>query len=409
MRLDLRAAAHDIILPVVREGLGALRKALAALDRRLPAHVDKEMEGFLGCGDPEKGFAWLECGPCGFHRLVTFSCKMRGFCPRCGGRRMAEHAAHWVDHVIPHVPTRQWVLTVPWGRRWLLARNPALLKGVHRIAMRIVERWYARQANATQEGKAGSVTVVQRFGSDIRLNLHFHSIFLDGVYCKKANGALKFRPVVPHTEDVERLVVSIAESCEKWLMKQGYGAEDEAIEEDDAQAVIQAAALAGQAALGTRAGKRARRIQVLGGREMTLPPRCASFEGYNLHAGVGIQAGNRPGLEQLCRYILRPPLAKSRLARQADGSLAMTLKRKWSDGTTGIVFSPMEFVERLVAIIPPPKAHQILYRGVLAGNSALRGCAAPSNRASRGGHGAPVETADPAAADPLGDRAALLV
>ena len=323
---------------------------------------------------------------------------------------MAEHAAHWVDHVIPHVPTRQWtpqasrkdrrerceraerqarqvlepapggereasregVLTVPWGRRWLLARNPALLKGVHRIAMRIVERWYARQANATQEGKAGSVTVVQRFGSDIRLNLHFHSIFLDGVYCKKANGALKFRPVVPHTEDVERLVVSIAESCEKWLMKQGYGAEDEAIEEDDAQAVIQAAALAGQAALGTRAGKRARRIQVLGGREMTLPPRCASFEGYNLHAGVGIQAGNRPGLEQLCRYILRPPLAKSRLARQADGSLAMTLKRKWSDGTTGIVFSPMEFVERLVAIIPPPKAHQILYRGVLAGNSALR-------------------------------------
>ena len=270
MRLDLRAAAHDTVLPVVREGLGALRKALAALDRRLPAHVDREMEGFLGCGDQEKGFAWLECGPCGFHRLVTFSCKGRGFCPRCGGRRMAEHAAHWVDHVIPHVPTRQWVLTVPWGRRWLLARNPSLLKGVHRIAMRIVERWYARQANATHPGKAGSVTVVQRFGSDIRLNLHFHSIFLDGVYCKKANGALKLLPVVPHTEDVERLVVSIAESCEKWLSKQGYGAEDEAIEEDDAQAVIQAAALAGKAALGTRAGKRARRIQVLGGRVGTF-------------------------------------------------------------------------------------------------------------------------------------------
>ena len=109
---------------------------------------------------------------------------------------MAEHAAHWVDHVIPHVPTRQWVLTVPWGRRWLLARNPALLTGVHRIAMGMVERWYARQANATQEGKAGSVTVVQRFGSDIQLNLHFHSIFLDGVYCKKANGDLRFRSVV---------------------------------------------------------------------------------------------------------------------------------------------------------------------------------------------------------------------
>ena len=65
MLLDLRAAAHDTILPVVREGLGALRKALAALDRQLPAHVDKEMGGFLGCGDPEKGFGWLDCGPCG--------------------------------------------------------------------------------------------------------------------------------------------------------------------------------------------------------------------------------------------------------------------------------------------------------------------------------------------------------
>jgi len=380
MLLDLRAAAHDTILPVVREGLGALRKALAALDRQLPAHVDKEMEGFLGCGDPEKGFAWLECGPCGFHRLVTFSCKGRGFCPRCGGRRMAEHAAHWIDRVIPQVPTRQWVLTVPWGRRWLPARTPVLLTGVHRIAMRIIERWYAREANAAKEGRTGSVTVVQRFGSDIRLNLHFHSLFLDGVYCRKANGRLKFRPVVPHTEDVERLVVSIAESCEKWLAKQGYGEEAETQEEDDAQAVIQAAALAGKAALGARAGKRARRIQVLGGREVELPPRCASFEGYNLHAGVGIQAANRIGLEQLCRYMLRPPLAKSRLERQADGSLAMTLKRKWSDGTTGIVFSPMEFVERLVAIVPPPRVHQILYRGVLAGNSALRKAVVPRPR-----------------------------
>ena len=58
----------------------------------------------------------------------------------------------------------------------------------------------------------------------------------------------------------------------------------------------------------------------------------------------------------------------------------MTLKRKWSDGTTGIVFSPIELVERLVAIIPPPKVHQILYRGVLAGNSALRNQIVPRPR-----------------------------
>ena len=204
-------------------------------------------------------------------------------------------------------------------------------------------------------------------------------------------------------------MVSIAESCEKWVAKQGYGEEAETQEEDDAQAVIQAAALAGKAALGARAGKRARRIQVLGGREVELPPRCASFEGYNLHAGVGIQAANRIGLEQLCRYMLRPALAKSRLERQADGSLAMTLKRKWSDGTTGIVFSPMEFVERLVAIVPPPRVHQILYRGVLAGNSALRKAVVPRPREEPAD-----EVADRrakrlcTAADSLGDRATFL-
>ena len=77
-------------------------------------------------------------------------------------------------------------------------------------------------------------------------------------------------------------------------------------------------------------------------------PRCAGFEGYNLHAGVGIKASNREGLERLCRYILRPPLAKSRLERREDGTLVVGLKREWSDGTTAIIFSPLEFVERLV-------------------------------------------------------------
>jgi hypothetical protein len=322
---------------------------------------------------------------------------------------MAEHAAHWVDHVIPHVPTRQWVLTVPWGRRWLLARNPALLKGVHRIAMRIVERWYARQANATQEGKAGSVTVVQRFGSDIRLNLHFHSIFLDGVYCKKANGALKFRPVVPHTEDVERLVVSIAESCEKWLMKQGYGAEDEAIEEDDAQAVIQAAALAGQAALGGwKAGTKdsgvgrprndaSAKMCILRG--LQSPCRGRDSGGKSTGFGAMMQVYPTSTVSEV-----EAGAASGRKPRD-DAEAKM---ERWNDRnrifTYGVCGAPCGDNS------PTQGASDSLPRracrkfGIAKG-----GCAAPSNRASRGGHGAPVETADPAAADPLGDRAALLV
>ena len=347
----------------------------------MPRHVEREMEGFLACGDPTNGFAWLQCDGCDHHRLVTFSCKGRGFCGRCGGRRMAERSAWWVDRLIPRVATRQWVLTVPWKRRWLLARRPALATGVHRVAMRIIERWYAKTCGAGREGRSGAVTVVQRFGSALNLNLHFHAIFLDGVYTRAGDGRLGFRQTVPHTEDVERLVVSVGEACERWLARKGFGPEEDGdVEEDDAQAVIQNASLLGQVALGERAGKKARRIQVLGGRELTLPPRCASFEGYNLHAGVGIKAGNREGLERLCRYILRPPLAKARLERRADGSVVVGLKCVWSDGSTALVFTPLELTERLVAIVPPPRANQVIYRGVLAGKAGWRKEVIPTPR-----------------------------
>jgi hypothetical protein len=180
----------------------------------------------------------------------------------------------------------------------------------------------------------------------------FHFIFLDGIYTRGADDRLSFRRVVPHTEDIERLV--------------------------DAQSVIQQASLLGQAALGDRAGKRARRVQVLGGRELPLPPRCASFAGYSLHAGVGFKATDRAGLERLCRYILRPPLAKDRLQRREDGNVVVGLKRVWSDGTSALVFSPSELVERLVALVPPPRANQVFYRGVVAANSAWRAEVFPS-------------------------------
>ena len=142
--------------------------------------------------------------------------------------------------------------------------------------------------------------------------------------------------------------------------------------------MIQQASLLGQAALGERAGKRARRVQVLGGKELALPPRCASFAGYSLHAGVGFKATDRAGLERLCRYILRPPLAKDRLQRREDGNVVVGLKRVWSDGASALVFSPSELVERLVALVPPPRANQVIYRGLLAANAAWRAEVFPS-------------------------------
>ena len=81
----------------------------------LPPFVVDEVEAFLRCGIPANGFLRVVCDGCGGGRLVPFSCKRRGFCPSCLGRRMADFAAHLCDYVMPRLPVRQWVLTVPFG------------------------------------------------------------------------------------------------------------------------------------------------------------------------------------------------------------------------------------------------------------------------------------------------------
>jgi hypothetical protein len=186
---------------------------------------------------------------------------------------MAERAAWWVDRVFPRVATRQFVLTVPWKRRWLLARRPELARGVLAVALDRVERWYRSRAG-WPDGRGGSVTAIQRFGSALNLNLHFHVVALDGVFVRGADGRLSFRRVVPRTADIEALVAEIAEACEAWLARQGHGAEEpEHVEEDDGLALLQAASVGGYVAVGPRARRPVRRVQRLGGREVRLPPR----------------------------------------------------------------------------------------------------------------------------------------
>ena len=72
----------------------------------LPDYVVRELRGCLRSGILAHGFARFHCFTRGTDALVAFSCKGRGFCPSCGGRRMAESAAHVVDHVLPRVPVR---------------------------------------------------------------------------------------------------------------------------------------------------------------------------------------------------------------------------------------------------------------------------------------------------------------
>ena len=74
---------------------------------------------------------WRMPGLCAVF-LFAFSRKRRVCCPSCGARRLARTAAHLVDHVIPHVPVRQWVLSLPIPLRLLLATQPKRVTPVRR-------------------------------------------------------------------------------------------------------------------------------------------------------------------------------------------------------------------------------------------------------------------------------------
>ena len=91
----------------------------------LPGYVRDEFYAYLQCGILAHGFLKLGCDSCPQKMLLAFSCKRRGFCPSCAGRRMAQTAAHLVEQVIPWVATRQWVVSVPIPLRyWMAAAMP---------------------------------------------------------------------------------------------------------------------------------------------------------------------------------------------------------------------------------------------------------------------------------------------
>ena len=124
-----RVPEHGVLHRVVREHLQIFLWELEQRDDERGAllFVKREFQRFVRCGVLAHGFARFRCTGCGTDRLVAFSCKGRGFCPRCGGRRMTERAAHLIDHVLPRVPVRQWVLSLPFELRYRLAWDHELL------------------------------------------------------------------------------------------------------------------------------------------------------------------------------------------------------------------------------------------------------------------------------------------
>jgi len=358
---ERRRPEETILHCLVREHLETfLAQVEARTGTGLPAFVKDEFEAFLGCGILAHGFLRLRCADCAHEKLVAFSCKRRGFCPSCGARRMAQSAAHLADEVIPRVPVRQWVLSFPIPLRIVFAAHPELLTPVLRIIHRVIARFLLRQAGLRRAtADTGAVTLIQRFGSAANLNIHLHCLVLDGVYRRTEAEPVFQEARAPTREELQGLLERIVARLLKLLTRQGYLVEEEGVSylanvgADNPLASLQAASCTYRIALGPRAGQKLLGLRTVPGQnEKTTSALCASAHGFSLHAGVRCGAHQRQQLERLCRYITRPAIANERLKRDGAGNVVLQLKSAWRNGTTHIRMSPLEFMQRLAALVP---------------------------------------------------------
>ncbi|MFH0945982.1 MAG: transposase zinc-binding domain-containing protein [Planctomycetota bacterium] len=212
--------------------------ALSSQGSGVPWFVKRELESFLSCGILARGFLRVRCPACRTDQVVAFSCKKRGVCPSCCARRMADTAAHLVDHVLPDVPIRQWVLTFPFRLRYLLAYNAKLCRAVRKVSIRALLTFLRRSARkfGIDDGHSGAVCSLQRAGGSINSHVHLHVLALDGVFFKPADGLdLDDQHLpAPRESEVQRLLETIRSRVDRLLRRWGLdeGADAEAGADD---------------------------------------------------------------------------------------------------------------------------------------------------------------------------------
>jgi hypothetical protein len=152
-----RRAESTLLYQTLQSDLEAFLDDLDRRGRALPWFVRRELYEFLECGIAAHGFVRVRCD---------------------------DLAAHWVDGVLPDVPMRQWVLTLPISLRYRLAFDHELTSRVLGIFIRAVFAWQRLQARrmglVCASINPGAITAIQRFGSALNLNPHFHSLLFDG-------------------------------------------------------------------------------------------------------------------------------------------------------------------------------------------------------------------------------------
>lgn len=369
-----------MLYALVKEHLGAfLEHAREAYDRPLPKYVVDEFRSYLACGDFSRGFVHVQCSSCGDAMAVAFSCKMRGLCPSCAGRRMAGSAAHLVDRVLPNVPMRQYVLAFPYELSGLAATRPEVLAALSRIfweSLRLRYQGWAKAAGLAtlQRVETGAVTGVHRAGASLNVHVHFHLLCLDGVYVDEGE-TLRFEPApAPTRAELTSMLERIYARVMKWLARHGMLRNPDDVDASNAPPEPSSAE-----ALTTAGMQRGTLVTVRESGDSAAeddpaiapppPPRvtdAVTHERFNLHASVHLDAHDDLGRERLCRYLNRPAFSLARLRVRRDGNVSYRVKKATRGRVTERVMTPVETLARLAAIVPPPRYPLLRFHGLLA-------------------------------------------
>jgi hypothetical protein len=244
----------------------------------------------------------------------------------------------------------------------------------------------------------------------LNLNIHFHMLFLDGVYTSGKNGTyVRFRRIkAPTAKELTQLTHTIARRIAHFLERQGLLEQDSegawltssAGSEEDQDAIhhLLGSSITYRIAVGPQQGRKVFTLQTLPDCESdnSSPATVGKTAGFSLHAGVATQANEREKLERLCRYITRPAVSANRMSLTRNGQLRYELKTPWRNGTTHIIFEPLDFIARLVSLVPRPRVNLTRFHGVFAPNSHYRVLVTPAGRGKGKKATAPEQSKTPA-------------
>lgn len=335
-----RRPEKTVLYKVLQENLETWIEQTHENGGTIPTYIEKDFRQYLECGLLSYGFARARC-ECGHEFLVAFSCKRRGICPSCNTRHMAETAAHLVDHVFPKVPVRQWVLSLPKRLRYYLYHDPKIASKVLKIFLDEISKQLKQHIDSPPESKIklGGVSFIHRFGASLNVHLHFHCVVIEGLFIANSDDHIRYQTINTITDkDIQevqkRVRLRVLKGFKRWKLLKDYEVEN--------------------------------MISWQGG------------GGFSVDGSVRLHKNDSKGLERLLRYCARPIFASEKLQQLSNNLLIYKPDKQWksSNGQSyaqhPITLSPIEFIDKIATLVPPPRIHRHRYFGVLAPNSPYR-------------------------------------